>query len=144
MRPEDRKALKLQTRAELDAAYEAVSEREIQRTVETWLGRRGYRPRTGESLSEPPFVQHSGWYMHLNEPRRNPYMLDLFVWSLRGRCIEIELKTATGRVRPVQAAILAAGGSVALCRSAKEAIDALIEWDRGNASPSVNPDRGTA
>ena len=130
MLPADRRALKLETREELAAAYEAASEREIQRTVEAWLRQRGYWPRTPEFLEEPAFSPQSGWYIHLHETKRNPYLLDLLVLRLDGRHIEIELKTATGRIRPEQAAILAAGGSVVLCRSAQEAIDKVTEWEQ--------------
>ena len=128
MRPEDRKALKLQTRAELEAAYDAAGEREMQRTVGNWLRQRGYWPRAEAFLTGAS--PERGWQVHLNETRRNPCLLDLLVIGLDGRCIEIELKTATGRIRPEQAAILKAGGSVALCRCAQEAIDAVLAWEQ--------------
>ena len=129
MRPEDRKALKLQTRAELEAAYDAAGEREMQRTVGNWLRQRGYWPRPGAFLDGSGKPER-GWYIHLNETKRNPCLLDLMVIGLDGRCVEIEMKTATGRVRPEQAAILAAGGSVLLCRWAAEAIDGVVAWER--------------
>ena len=127
MQPADRKTLGLETRAELDAAYEAANEREMQRMMESWLRQRGYWPRTPEFLTGGK--PDRGWYVHLNEAKRNPIVLDLLVIGLDGRCIEIELKTATGRIRPEQAAMLAAGGSVALCRSAMEAMKTVEAWE---------------
>jgi len=90
MQPSDRKALGLETRAELDAAYEAASEREMQRTVEAWLRQRGYWPRADGFLDGRK--PDRGWYYHHNDckgARRNGYLLDLMVWSLDGRHIEI-------------------------------------------------------
>jgi hypothetical protein len=130
MRPADRQSLGIQTPAELSAAYEAATEREIQRTVEAWLRQHGYYPRTPEFLDGKAQPDHRGWYVHLHETKRNPILLDLLVIRRDGgRWIEIELKTSAGRVRPQQQAILNAGGPVALCRSAQEAIDELIMWD---------------
>jgi hypothetical protein len=130
MRPEDRKALGLQTTGELIDHLADRDERKMQARVEGWLRQRGYWPRTGAYLAGSGKPSR-GWYIHLNRAKRNPFLLDLLVVGLDGRCIEVELKTMAGRVRPEQAAILAAGGSVALCRSAQEAIDRLAEWDEG-------------
>jgi hypothetical protein len=50
-----------------------------------------------------------------------------------GKYFGLELKTPVGRVSPVQAMRLKkldkAGGSVAVCRSVKEAIMQLLEWN---------------
>jgi hypothetical protein len=129
MRPADRQSLGIQTPAELSAAYEAATEREIQRTVEAWLRQHGYYPRTPEFLDGKAQPDQRGWYIHLHETKRNPILLDLLVLRMDGRWIEIELKASAGRVRPQQQAILGAGGPVALCRSAQKAIDELIMWD---------------
>jgi hypothetical protein len=129
MRPEDRKALNVQAPAELAQAYEAATEREIQRTVEAWLRQRGYYPRTPEFLDGKDMPDQRGWQVHLHETKRNPILLDLLVIGLDGRCIEVELKTATGGIRAEQHAILHAGGRVYLARSAAEAIGILTEWD---------------
>jgi hypothetical protein len=127
MRTEDRKSLGVHTRVELEEAYVVSCERDMQRTVEAWLCQHGYWPRTQERLSGG--VPGRGWYIHLNETRRNPYLLDLLVLGLDGRHIEIELKIITGKMRPEQVAIIAAGGSVTVCYSAQDAIDAVLEWE---------------
>ncbi len=130
MRPEDRKALGLQTTSETIDRLADRDERKMQARVEDWLKQRGYWPRTGAYL-EGSGKPGRGWYYHHNGKgaKRNGYLLDLLVWDYAGNMIEVELKTSTGRVRPEQAAILAAGGAVALCRSVQEAIDRLAEWD---------------
>lgn len=100
------------------------SESDIQAQVEAWLRSHGYWPRSPKFLTgdRPP----RGWYVHVHQARGNPIMLDLLVLDeARGHC-EIELKTATGRIRADQQAILDASPDHAvLCRSAQDAIDAI-------------------
>jgi hypothetical protein len=125
----DRRRYGCHTRSELAAGAEAAAERFDQRTVEAYLRNAGYWPRTDAYLGQGR--PERGWYYHLAKPRGNPYLLDLLAWDYGGHVIEIELKTATGKLRQEQAAILAAGGNVHLCRGAQAAIEVLREWESG-------------
>jgi hypothetical protein len=129
MRPADRAALGLQTRAELLAAADQRTERADMNTFTTWLTQRGYWPRTPERLAARDTWDYPerGWWVHLNEAKRNPILLDVLVLAHAGWYLEIEFKTAAGKLRPVQAAILAAGGAVVLVRSAEAAIAVVRE-----------------
>ena len=129
MRPADRAALGLTTRAELLAAADQRTERQEMDLFCGWLTQRGYWPRVPERLVDadtgailPMGRPGRGWWVHLNEAKRNPILLDVTVKAHAGWYLEIEMKTAAGVVRPVQKAILAAGGAVVLVRSAEEAI----------------------
>jgi hypothetical protein len=127
MRAEDRKALRVKTIEKIAEEYDEHSEREIQATVEAWLRQRGYWPRSPDWLGGGK--PERGWYIHLNETKRNPILLDLLVIGLDGRCVEIELKTATGKARAAQEYILRAGGNVHLCRGAIDAMRVIREWE---------------
>jgi hypothetical protein len=132
MRAADRAALGLTTRAELLAAADQRTERQEMDLFCGWLTQRGYWPRVEERLVDkdtgavlPMGKPARGWWVHLNEAKRNPILLDVLVLAYAGWYLEIEFKTAAGKLRPVQAAILAAGGAVVLVRSAEEAIEAV-------------------
>ncbi len=123
----DRQALGLMTNAEKAEKCAAVEEKEIQRTVEAWLRQRGYWPRSDAFLDGK--VPPSGWYIHVHAAKRNPIVLDLLVLRPEdGRFFELELKTATGSIRPAQAAILK-GGASGVARSTLEAIELITEWE---------------
>jgi len=133
MRPEDRKALKLKTRHEIAAALEDKSERQMQARVDNLLRLRGYFPRTDAFLLPAQSERREGqrgWNIRLHNTRKNAIILDNLIIGFDGRCLEIEIKTATGAVRPAQQSILAAGGSVALCRSFEEVRDELDKWEQ--------------
>ena len=128
----DREALGLVATSDMQRATVAATdkaldkaEREIQATVESWLRQNGYRPRTAEWLDGAR--PERGWYFHLGNPRRNPYLLDLMVWTNGGNVVEFELKTATGRISDEQQAIIKATGA-SVFRSAQ----AAIEWLQAN------------
>jgi hypothetical protein len=131
MKPEDCRRLGLQTRDEIESSLDAASEAKIQSTVEAWLRQNGFWPRTSAFLHGAGKPSR-GWYAHLHETKRNPILLDLLVWDFAGRVIEIELKTATGKPRQEQDAILLAGGNVHLCRGAIAAIETLQNWIEQN------------
>lgn len=115
----------------LSAAGKTIerAERQTQDTVEAWLRQNGYWPRTPYFLNSgsPP---ESGWYIHLHETRRNPYLLDLLILRNDGRWVEIELKTSTGRIRTEQADIIRLTGAPVF-RSAQDAIDWLADQGWG-------------
>ena len=71
-----------------------IEERDLQSDCEQWLRNRGYMPMTKDSAeieSEKPM--RKGWYAHLHEPRGNPLMPDLMIYSAdMRRCLMVELK----------------------------------------------------
>jgi hypothetical protein len=127
----DRRELGVLTADEVVEKITDKSEREIQDVFTAWLTQHGYWPRTNEFLDGriPP----RGWWFHIHEARKNPYLLDVAILNVKGGWyMEVELKTREGRVRPQQRAILGAGGPTCLCRSTKEAIEAVLEWEKSN------------
>jgi hypothetical protein len=66
------------------------SESDLQSACERWLSQRGYRRLTKENavLEGNPV----GWWGHLNEPKKNPFMADIFIFDGHGRCLMVELK----------------------------------------------------
>jgi len=126
MSAKDRKELGLKTMAEKEESIDAASEAQIQSEVEAWLRLNGFWPRSDAYLDgkKPP----KGWYFHLNKAKRNPIMLDLLIMALDGRCLELELKTATGPVRPYQKSILETTACATMARSTLEAIEKIKEW----------------
>ena len=130
MSEKDRKTLKLESSADVQKCAERIIERteeQIQATVEAWLRQNGYYPRTPEYIG---MTGRKGWYVHLNETKRNPILLDLLILSSSGKWVEIELKTAAGRIRPMQTAIMQTTGARAF-RTVQEAIDYLTAWTEG-------------
>lgn len=86
-------------------------EKELQRWCETELVRRGYVRSTNENAEDA--VEHdrkvAGWFLHLGDPRRNPFAPDLLVFDRDWRrCIAIELKTRS-RYRRGQREMIGAG-----------------------------------
>lgn len=126
MSPEDRKAMGLKTRGEIESKLESKVEAQIQSEVEAYLRQNGFWPRSPAYLDgrTPP----NGWYVHLNETRKNPILLDLLIMTHSGRCIEIELKTATGKLREHQQVILDTTKCAHLARSTGEAVGLIQRW----------------
>lgn len=126
MKPDDRRAMGLKTRGEIESKLESKAESAIQNEIEAYLRQNGFWPRSPAYLDgrRPP----NGWYIHINEAKRNPIVLDLLVTTLSGRCLELELKTATGKIREHQLAILGTTDCAVLARSTGEAIDLVQRW----------------
>lgn len=126
MRPDDRKAMGVKTRDEIESGLESKAESEIQNEIEAYLRQNGFWPRSPAYLDgrRPP----NGWYIHIHEAKRNPIILDLLIMTLSGRCLELELKTATGKLREHQLAILGTTDCSVLARSTGEAIDLFRQW----------------
>lgn len=122
----DRKRLGVKTREEITTQQTAKAEKVIQAEVESYLRLNGFCPRTPAFLDGK--APKSGWYIHLNQARGNPILLDLLICTLDGRCLELELKTATGPIRAEQSAILATTPGATLARSTTEAIDQIKAW----------------
>lgn len=118
-------------RAALDRVAEAVmagSEAALQRACEQWLDGQGYWRRTPKSIAagKPP----RGWQIHVAQARGNPLLLDLLLLGNDGRFLEVELKTATGRIaRHQQQLGKALGVHANLARSLEDFIQAVRVWE---------------
>lgn len=141
MTPEDRAEFGLKTthehekeRNENVAKHEEKAEKNIQSAVESYLIHLGYERRTPEDIKRG--MSDSGYFIHLHATKRNPIILDLLVLSHAGTYLEIELKTATGKLTPEQECLVSYGGSLA--RSAEEACAIILEWH--NQQRHINRD----
>ena len=93
----------------------------------------GLRARTdGDITSDGPVA---GWYVHFPNAKKNPIVLDYLVLIHKtGRYHEIELKSRTGKIRPLQKAILEHGGASYMCRTigeVKQVLDGLTGRTKG-------------
>ena len=128
MTPECRKELGVSTTEETTAKLEAKNEKEIQTTVEAWLKHHGFWPRS------PAFLDgrkpDMGWFIHYNPTRTkgNPIILDLLIWTLDGRVLELELKTKTGKPREAQQVILNTTPCARIAYGEEEAMDIIREY----------------
>lgn len=79
-----------------------ATEDKLQTECETWLKHRGYWPRTPAMIEAGP--PPMGWYIHYpgKAAKRCPLILDLLILGNDGRYLEIELKTATGKLKKHQ------------------------------------------
>ncbi len=124
----DRRALGVQTPDEVVKRITERTEAAIQREFTQWLTGHGYCERAPAYLGR--VNPERGWWVHLNETKRNPCLLDVLLLDVRrGRYMEIELKTQSGAIRDGQRAILDVGGPCVLCRTAQAAIDAVLCWE---------------
>lgn len=112
--------------------YEAMGdawerdERELQQACERWLLLRGYRRRVeGVILEGKP---ERGWFVHLHQAVGNPLLLDLLLLGTDGRYLEVELKTATGKVKRFQGELVKQGAP--LCRGMVEFVGAVLDWEK--------------
>ena len=99
-----------------DAPPADQRESALQSQFVQWLEYRGYAPRSKKGLVASPRM---GWYIHIHQCRKNPYMLDVTLLGLDGRYIEVELKRGPkAKVRQHQTNILE-----------QNAGNAYIGWD---------------
>lgn len=123
-----------------DAGADAAegAERELQAACERWLLLRGYRRRVeGVILEGKP---ERGWFVHLHQAVGNPLLLDLLLLGTDGRYLEVELKTATGKVKPFQRELVRQGAP--LCRGMVEFVKAVLEWEKGAHEKHERHERG--
>ena len=134
MRPEDRTSLGIKTSAEQLASISAKNEAQLQKSVEAYLIQLGYEKRTTSEIqrSKP----RSGWQVHLHAAKKNPMLLDLLILGNDGRYLELELKTATGKLSDDQKKLVEHGGSVAY--SAEEAAEIIRRWHTGKTTKAEN------
>ena len=113
-----------QPQAESKADYEA--EKELDAACVKMFRALGLRSRTDGDITAGGPV--AGWYIHLHDTKRNPVILDyLILWHKTGRYCEIELKSRSGKIRPIQKRILEHGGASYLCRTVDEARRAVLQ-----------------
>lgn len=124
MSQEDRADLGLKTADERIASISAKNEAQLQKSIEAYLSQLGYEKRTTSEIqrSKP----RSGWQVHLHKTKKNPILLDLLILGHDGSYLELELKTATGKLSEEQEKLVEYGGSVAY--SAEEAVEIIRRW----------------
>jgi len=83
------------------------AERDLQNQCENWLSLRGYCRRSPSCIKAASTP--AKWFVHLHKAKRNPILLDLLIMS-GGKCIEIELKTAVGKLSEEQYGIIEKSG----------------------------------
>jgi len=123
MKPEDRRVLGVETRAELDVKISEKSESKEQKLVEMYLMQHGFLPATVDMIQSG---KAKGYYWHLNNTRRNPLLLDLLILDARGRYLMIEMKVRDVW-QPGQKELVAQGYGV-VAWSAAEAIEKIKGW----------------
>ena len=139
LRPADRKALKIRTREESQAALDVKAEKELQAQVEQWLHHRGYLRLTAANAERQATdlvtIRHRGWFGHWVNNKRNPITPDVCVFDLQGRCLMLELK-APGKPKwqPGQREMVHAG-FWKLAQSFAEVERLVLTWESA-ASPS--------
>ena len=104
-------------------------EKELQRLCEQELSRRGYE-RVGTPSADIS-VRRTGYYAHIWKAKRNPPLPDLMIWNNKWtRFLGVELKTPTGRLRPVQR-MMVERGAWKLARTFDEFKAELVRWEEG-------------
>lgn len=101
-------------------------EQELQKLVEQWLDTMGFAKRNKRTIeSTLGKGGRRGWQLHVKNSMLNPYTLDLILLGHDGRWLEIELKTAKGKLSPTQALLL---GERVPCRSLGDVQKVVGEW----------------
>ena len=104
-------------------------EKELQRLCEQELSRRGFW-LVGTSDPNPNQLC-AGNYAHIWQAKRNPPLPDLMIWNAKWtRFLGVELKTPTGRLRPVQR-MMTGRGAWKLARTFDEFKAELVRWEEG-------------
>ena len=98
-------------------------EKQLQNACERWLTLHGYRRRTPDDIAADDGLCR-GYFVHLHDAKRNPILGDLLILHKNGRYLEIELKTATGKLTAEQGD-LEATGWITVCRSLVQFIELL-------------------
>lgn len=112
-----------------DPTWWQGTEGDLQKACEAMLRERGYWPRSKRYIMEPPAGEVCrGWYVHLPRAVGNPYLLDLLIMGAAGGYIEVELKTASGTLSPIQRVLCALPGRC-VCRSVEELARIVTLWE---------------
>ena len=109
--------------------YEQGRESAFQRDAEKWLEFRGYWRRTAGNIDAAP--PPSGWQFHVRNAQGNPLLLDLVLLGNDGRYVEIELKTATGRLAMNQSRLVESGKNAHVARSLDDLRHIVGQWEYG-------------
>ena len=109
------------------------TEGDMQRSVEAILLAMGYAKRCKNSIMATLGKGgRKGWQVHISRAIGNPYVMDLLLLDHTGRYLEIELKTATGKLSEIQQALID-GGGMPVCRSLDEVRAVVREWEGGRS-----------
>ncbi len=103
------------------------AEKELQNLCESWLMLNGYLRRSTGDIEHAR--EGAKYFVHLNEAKRNPILLDLLIMGADGRYIEIELKTATGRLSVEQSSIILNSDHSVLVRDFESFKTAVTIWE---------------
>lgn len=123
------------------------AERELQKQCEDWLHHHGYWRLTAENavyLLDREDVTFRGWFGHLNKPRGNPLMSDLFLFTPTGekggqgigelgRYLCVELKTSN-RFQPGQREMIEMGCWVQ-ANTFEEFTLRVLKWEKHGMAP---------
>ena len=110
----------------IEPAWEG-SEKELQQAAEVYLASKGYNRRTESRIQDNA---NGKWFLHIVRAKGNPIVMDLLVFdSTRGHYLELELKTARGKVHPRKQQPLIDRGEAVLCRSMGEVRAAVENWE---------------
>lgn len=90
----------------LKATGEAVLQSQCE-TVLQWSGFYRRTPKMIEAVAAGKMANFKGWFIHLHKAQGNSILLDLLILHKDGRYVEIELKTAEGKLTKCQREILA-------------------------------------
>lgn len=100
----------------------------LQLHVEKFLHTLGFAKRTRKMILATGGQGGAlGWQVHVSRAIGNPYLLDILLLGRDGRYLEIELKTAKGRLSDVQSALVA-GLGCQVCRSLEDVKRAVQLW----------------
>jgi hypothetical protein len=111
----------------VDPTWWKGNEGDLQRAVNAMLRGRGYWPRDKGHILQDGSGRR-GWCFHMPRAMGNPFVLDLVLFDRRGRCLEFELKTATGPTSPIQQAIIESD-DCKVARSVAEAEAIVTAWE---------------
>jgi hypothetical protein len=105
-------------------------EGDFQREAESLLTLLGYTKRNKRGILDTLGKGgRNGWQVHIARAIGNPYVLDVLLLDHSGRYLEMELKTATGKLSEIQQALID-GGGLPVCRSLDEVRAVVADWER--------------
>jgi len=119
-----------QTKRVANPTHWQGKEPDFHRVVEHYLGLIGFAKRNKSSIiGSLGRGGRMGWQIHISRAIGNPYLLDILLLDHKGRYLELELKTAKGRLTDIQAAILT-GKEHLVCRCTEDVEAIVRDWLR--------------
>lgn len=101
-------------------------EKDLQKHVEEFLQTIGFEKRTKKAIERTEGKGGKlGWQIHVARTIGNPYLLDILLLGNDGHWLELELKTATGRLTDQQALLVSEGK---VCRKLTDVKAEIFDW----------------